>query len=171
MRVLVTAASRHGGTAEMADWIGERLRRAGIEAIVLRPDEVSTLDGIDAVVLGSGVYAGHWLAPARSLVDRLAEDVSKLPVWLFSSGPVGDPLKPADGPVDGDRLRQATGAREHRVFAGRIDRSMLGFGERAIVGAMRIGDRDDRSRSEVEAWAATIASAIVANGPAPVLPR
>jgi menaquinone-dependent protoporphyrinogen oxidase len=84
---------------------------------------------------------------------------------------VGDPLKPADGPVDGDRLRQATGAREHRVFAGRIDRSLLGFGERAIVGAMRIGDRDDRSRSEVEAWAATIASAIVAYGPAPVLPR
>jgi hypothetical protein len=48
----------------------------------------------DAVVLGSAVYAGHWLKPARALADRCAAALRARPVWLFSSGPVGDPAKP-----------------------------------------------------------------------------
>jgi menaquinone-dependent protoporphyrinogen oxidase len=171
MRVLVTAASKHGGTAEMAEWIGESLRRAGLDVEVRRPDDVTSLDGIDAVVLGSGVYAGHWLQPARSLVDRLASALVARPVWLFSSGPVGDPPKPVDGPADAETMRLATDAREHRIFPGRVDRSAMGFGEKAIMTALRVGDRDDRPRAEVEAWAATIASAVLAYGQTPLLTR
>lgn len=160
MRVLVSAASKHGGTAEMAGWIAERLEREGIDVVVSAPGDVSSLDGVDVVVLGSGVYAGHWLQPARHFVERLGRGLAARPVWIFSSGPVGDPPKPADGPADADAMRLATGAREHRLFAGRIDRSTMGFGERAVVTALRVEDRDDRSRIEVEAWAVEIASAI-----------
>ncbi len=171
MRVLVTAASKHGGTAEMAEWIGESLRRVGLDVEVNRPDDVTSLDGFDAVVLGSGVYAGHWLQPARSLVDRLAPALVARPVWIFSSGPVGDPPKPAEGPADAETMRLATAAREHRLFPGRVDRSTMGFGEKAIVTALRVADRDDRPRAEVEAWAAEIAAAIHAYGQEPTLAR
>ncbi len=171
MRVLVTAASKHGGTAEMAEWIGGCLRRAGLDVEVRRPDDVTSLDGFDAVVLGSGVYAGHWLQSARSLVDRLGPALAARPVWIFSSGPVGDPPKPAEGPADAETMRLATAAREHRVFAGRVDRSTLGFGERAVVTALRVGDRDDRPRAVVEAWAAEIAAAVRAYGLEPVMAR
>lgn len=169
MRVLVTAASKHGGTAEMAGWIGQRLEREGLDVVVAPPSDVASLDDVDAVVLGSGIYAGHWLQPARHLVERLGRGLAARPVWIFSSGPVGDPPKPADGPADAESMRLATGAREHRLFAGRIDRSTMGFGERAVVKALRVEDRDDRPRAEVEAWATSIAAAVTALGREPVL--
>ncbi len=160
MRVLVTAASRHGGTAEMAGWISDGLRVEGHDAVVLDPDAVLSLDGFDAVILGSGVYAGHWLRAARSFVDRFGRELVARPVWIYSSGPVGDPRRPSGGPADGETMRLASGAREHRVFAGRIDRDTMGIGERAVIMAMRVTDRDDRPRDEVAAWASEIAAAL-----------
>jgi menaquinone-dependent protoporphyrinogen oxidase len=72
MKVLVSAASRHGATAEIARTIGETLAEAGLEVVVLPPDAVTTLDGYDAAVLGSGIYIGHWMDTAKHLVERHA---------------------------------------------------------------------------------------------------
>jgi menaquinone-dependent protoporphyrinogen oxidase len=65
----VTAASKHGSTDEIAAVMGRQLTDEGLHVTVLRPDEVSDLVGYDAVVLGSAVYGGHWLEPARTLVE------------------------------------------------------------------------------------------------------
>ena len=54
--MLVTYASRRGGTAELAQWIGSALVAQGLSVIVLPVHEVHALDDIDAVVLGSSVY-------------------------------------------------------------------------------------------------------------------
>jgi menaquinone-dependent protoporphyrinogen oxidase len=139
MKVLVTAATKHGATAEIAAAVGEALRgEPGLDASVVSPEEVATIDGYDAVVLGSAVYAGHWLPAARELVDRAGGALAGKPVWLFSSGPIGDPPKPNEDPVDVAEIVAATKAREHRVFAGKLMRKQLGFGERAIVVALRV---------------------------------
>ena len=140
MRVLVTAATRYGATAEIAAAIAEVLGEHGLEATVLPPEQVEGVDGYDAVVVGSAVYAGHWLKPVRELVERHAGALAGRPVWLFSSGPVGDPPKPEEDPVDVADLLTATGAREHRVFAGKLVRKQLSFPERAIVSALRVPD-------------------------------
>jgi menaquinone-dependent protoporphyrinogen oxidase len=58
-RVLVTAASRHGATAQIAGAIAERLTAAGHDVNLREPESVHDLDNIDAVVLGSAVYMGH----------------------------------------------------------------------------------------------------------------
>jgi menaquinone-dependent protoporphyrinogen oxidase len=160
MKVLVTAASKHGATAEMADWIGGTLRDAGLDVDVRRPEDVMSLDGIDAVVLGSAVYAGRWFSPATKLVERVGPQCMARQVWLFSSGPAGDPPQPDSEPVDVEPMRAATAARDHRVFAGKIDRSKLGFAEWAIVAALRVPNGDYRQRSEVEAWAREIATTL-----------
>jgi menaquinone-dependent protoporphyrinogen oxidase len=90
MKVLVTAASKHGATAEIVATIGEVLGgEQGLDATVVPPEEVSAVDGYDAVVLGSAVYAGHWMAAAKELVDRAGSALAGKPVWLFSSGPGG----------------------------------------------------------------------------------
>jgi menaquinone-dependent protoporphyrinogen oxidase len=162
MRVLVTAASKHGATAEIATWIAEGLVAAGLDVEVHDPDDVATLAGFDAVVLGSGVYAGRWLDPAKQLAERLTADLVRRPVWLFSSGPVGEPLKPEDDPVDAAPMRELTAARDHRVFPGRVERKRLGLGERAIVAALRVPDGDFRQREPARAWAREIAGSLAA---------
>jgi menaquinone-dependent protoporphyrinogen oxidase len=120
MKVLVTAATRYGATGEIARAIGEVLREHGLDSTVGPPETTTTVDDYDVVVLGSAVYAGRWLKPARELVDRSRGALAARPVWLFSSGPVGDPPKPEQDPVDVADLVATTGARDHRVFAGKL---------------------------------------------------
>lgn len=90
MRVLVTAASKHGATAEIAVAIAQSIEETGHHAVVARPEEVLSIEGYEAVVLGSAVYAGHWLEESRGFVKRHRAALAELPVWLFSSGPIGD---------------------------------------------------------------------------------
>ncbi len=133
MRALVVAASKHGATAGIAAAIADTLRGRGVIPVSAEPDDVRDLDDIDAVVLGSAVYAGHWLRPAMSLVERLGDELAARPVWLFSSGPVGDPPKPSEAPADAAVMVEAAHARGHHLFAGKLDRASLGIGERAVV--------------------------------------
>lgn len=163
MRVLVTAASRYGATEEIARRIGEVLADHGLDATVLSSDQVKTVDDYAAAVLGSAVYAGHWLKPARELVARVGAALGDRPVWLFSSGPVGDPPKPEEDPVDVGELLAVTKAREHRVFAGKLVKQRLRFPDRAIVSALRVPEGDFRDWTEITRWAAGIADAL---GPA-----
>src|SRR3712207_4340232 len=65
IRVLVTAATRHGSTQEIAQAIAAGLERRGVGCDCRAVGEVHGLDGYDAVVLGSGVYMGHWLDEAH----------------------------------------------------------------------------------------------------------
>lgn len=162
MKVLVTAASRHGSTREIAEAVGRRLAEEGIEADVLEPDVVGSVAEYDAVVLGSAVYMGRWLEPAKRLATENAPVLRRVPVWLFSSGPTGDPLMPKDDPVDAGPLLAATGAREHRVFGGVIDRRRLALTEKAIVTMVRARDGDYRQWQEIDEWTAQIAKAVAA---------
>jgi len=162
MRVLVSVASRHGSTAEIADKIGEVLKAAGIDADIRPPDQILGVAQYDGVILGSGVYAGRWLAPAKQLAERESAVLRSRPVWLFSSGPVGDPAKPAAEPVDVDLVRKWTDAIDHRVFPGKLDRQELGFGERAIVLAVHAAEGDFRQWEDVAAWAAGIVQTLQA---------
>ena len=160
MRVLVTAASRHGATHEIASAIADGLTRRGVDAEARPTEELPLLDGYDAFVLGSAVYIGRWLEPAQRLVEDHADRLAAAPVWLFSSGPLGPPdaLKPEGDPVDVERFMEATRGVDHRVFAGRLDRKLLGFGEKAVVVAVRAPEGDFRDWEAIDGFAGEIAA-------------
>lgn len=160
MKVLVSAASKHGATAGIADVIGSALMTSGFEVSVMEPGQVDDIDNFDAIVVGSAVYAGHWMKSAIELTERFAERFPGKPVWLFSSGPIGDPPKPTEDPVDVVEVMKVTGARGHRLFAGKLDKAMLSFPERAIVSALRAPYGDFRDWDEIRNWAHEIASSL-----------
>ena len=159
MRVLVTAASRHGATHEIAEAIARGLTRRGVEAEFRPTEGLESLDGYDAVVAGSAVYVGRWLEAARELIETHAAARVARPLWLFSCGPLGPPeaLKPDGEPVDVDDLVEAAHPIDHRVFAGRLDRKLLGFGERALVVAVRAPEGDFRDWDAIDGFASEIA--------------
>jgi menaquinone-dependent protoporphyrinogen oxidase len=168
-QVLVVVATRHGATGGIAEAITRDLPateaglRLGLTAGTQRAEHDPNPSGYDAVVLGSAVYAGRWLEPARDWVSRHAAALRERPVWLFSSGPIGDPPFPPDEPHDVHPLVQLIGARGHRVFPGRLDKTLLSWGERAMVTAMRAPLGDFRDWAAVRAWTEEIATALSAD--------
>jgi menaquinone-dependent protoporphyrinogen oxidase len=168
----VTAASRHGSTHEIADELARALTRSGtgdergVVAASVPAEHHPDPSAFDAVVLGSAVYAGRWLEVARDLVTAHLTVLRGRPVWLFSSGPIGPPPFPPDEPHDAGTLTAMLGPRGHRVFPGRLDPSLLSFGERAMVTAMRAPVGDFRDWADVRAWAGQIDAAL-SGRPAP----
>jgi menaquinone-dependent protoporphyrinogen oxidase len=53
---LVSAASVHGPTTEIAQAIGRALSEQDLAVTVIPPAEVRAIDGYDAVTIGSAVY-------------------------------------------------------------------------------------------------------------------
>ena len=159
MTVLVAYASKHGGTEGIATFIAERLRELGKDAEVRKAEDVSDLGGVEAVVLGSAVYAGSWMKEAMELVHRSADALALLPVWLFSSGPLGEELKDGMDQIRQlEELRETLNPRDHRIFFGALDKEKLGFGERMIAKAVKAPDGDFRDWDQIEAWAEGIAA-------------
>ena len=161
MNVLVAVASNHGGTREIAEAIANELRTIGLDAEVRDVDDVTDLDGYDAVILGSGVYMGRWLPEATRFADANRGEFSAVPVWLFSSGPLGqDDPQPKGDPAHLDELMKATEAREHRIFVGKLDKRDLGLGERLAVKLVKAPEGDFRDWEAIRAWADEIAGAL-----------
>jgi menaquinone-dependent protoporphyrinogen oxidase len=162
LKVLVSAASMPGSTAEIAQAIAAGLSGQGFIVAVIAPGDVGSPGGYDVVIIGSTVYMGHWLDPAKDLVSRSGDALAHRPVWPFSSGPVGDPsgkLAPAMGsdPVDLPALQAVTHAREHRMFAGKLDRKHLSRPRRVALLVFRGLDGDFRDWAGIRQWAQGIA--------------
>jgi len=160
MRVVVTAATRHGATREIADAIAASLARRGIDAESRPLEELrDDLGGYDAIVLGSAVYMGRWLKPASRFARANVATLAAMPVWLFSSGPLGpsDRRLPEGEPIDVCELVKLTGAHAHRVFAGRLERRRLRFAERAAAKAVHAPEGDYRDWEQIDGFADEIA--------------
>lgn len=162
--ILVVYASKHGATEGIALHIAHSLREAGKEADARSVTDVDDLGEPEAVVIGSAVYAGSWRKEAVEFVDAHAEDLGRLPVWLFSSGPLGDEVTdPEEQPKQLAEIEARVPIREHRMFFGALDTSKLSFGERMLVKAVKAPEGDFRNWDEIARWAKEIAR-VLSNG-------
>jgi menaquinone-dependent protoporphyrinogen oxidase len=160
MKVLVAVASRHGSTREIAGAIAEELQKFRIETDLQDVSEVKRIIGYDAVILGSAIYMGRWLPEAQHFPKHHRVALSKLPVWLFSSGPVGagESPQPHDDPKNLAAPVRNVEARDHHVFVGKLDPADLGFGQRIAVRWLGVPYGDFRDWEEIRGWAREIAS-------------
>lgn len=159
-QVLIATASRHGSTFDIADEIARVLARRGCVVVDKAADEVDSIDRFDAVIVGSAVYMGRWLPEALSFVTRHATELATRSVWLFSSGPIGDPPQPEGNPQGVAEMVQRIGALGHRVFPGRLETDRLGLGEKVIAGMLRAPKGDFRDFPAVTGWAGEIADTL-----------
>ena len=158
MRVLLAVASKHGSTARIAQAIAVQLRMEDLDVDERNVEEVTSVEGYDAVILGSAVYMGKLLDTARAFVEANREQLANIPVWLFSSGPIGAPdPKPLGQATDVEELVAKVHARGHRVFAGKLDKHELNLIERVATKVVGAPEGDFRDWGAIESWARGIA--------------
>lgn len=169
MSVLVGYASAYGSTKGIAKEIGDRLTKAGLKADVRPIDEIEAIETYEAVVLGSAIHNMAWLPQAAAFVRSHTADLATRPVWLFSVSSVGDTssfLGPRVArlfrrmrkePKEIAALRQAIGPREHRNFAGAIERTHWNLAGHLFLKAFGGSYGDHRDWQDIDAWADGIA--------------
>ncbi|MGZ4466268.1 MAG: flavodoxin domain-containing protein [Nocardioides sp.] len=162
MTTLVAHASKYGATRGIAERIGEVIAATGREVQVLPVDEVHDAASYDAFVIGGAAYRGAWMPAATTFVRGHVDLLASRPVWLFSSGPLGDPLPDVDvEPREFRQLEDAVAPVDVAVFAGALDPARLGLADRLVrrvpAGRRLLPEGDFRDWPAVEQWAREIA--------------
>ena len=120
-RVFVGYATGTGSTVGVAEMIGETLSARGFDVDVKPIEDRPSLDGYDAVVLGSAVNGGRWLPEASAFVTINSDALGKVPVSLFcvhamNTGP--EPQKVARKHKYLDKEREVVTPVAEGYFAG-----------------------------------------------------
>ena len=142
-QVLVAYGTRYGSTREVAETVAATLEEQGIETDVKTAREVRSLDGYDAVVLGTPLYMGALHKDVRALLEKNRTALEHTPFALFALGPIK-----ADDGIDGSRAQLFDGARQ----AAGADSGLHGRLRRRLrPGAARLQGQDDRRAAGVAA--------------------
>ena len=163
MNVIIVVGSKHGSTRAIAEAVGDELRDHGLDVSIADADAAAiSLDGYDAAVIGSAVYVGRWMKDARTFLEANRELLGKMPLWLFSSGPLGEASVQSDDLADVRAFADDVRARDHRVFVGKLDKADLSIAERAAVRIVHVPYGDARKWGEIRSWAENIATELTA---------
>jgi menaquinone-dependent protoporphyrinogen oxidase len=170
MKVLVAYASKYGATEGIAQRIGERLRKHGLDVDVTKCEDLREATGYDAYVIGSATYEFNWRKDARKFVERNADALALKPTWLFSSGPLGTEKVDKDGkdvlqgaePKQFSKYSTLLNPRGTQVFRGAYHHDKIRGGDRIIAWMPAIRDimpeGDFREWDVIDAWADSIAA-------------
>jgi menaquinone-dependent protoporphyrinogen oxidase len=164
-RVLITYSSKYGATAEIAEKIGEVLKKEGLTADVLPMKKVKDLADYKDIIIGSAMYIGMWRSEGANFLKKNEELLAKQRVWVFSTGPSGkgDPVELLKGvvvPLNVKPVIERIKPRDTAVFHGCLDEKKMNFLEKWMV--KRVGGEfgDFRDWDMIAKWAKKIAMAI-----------
>jgi menaquinone-dependent protoporphyrinogen oxidase len=159
--ILVSYASKHGSTQEIAETIATTFRKHQFEVDLLPANAVESLDKYQAVIFGSAVYAGAWTDEAMAFLKRFDVALEMRPVFFFSSGPTGK--GEASAILQGWKYPEAIQAYLARIkpeeivlFHGKLELETLPLVQRWLIKAMKAPLGDFRQWAEIQAWAENI---------------
>jgi menaquinone-dependent protoporphyrinogen oxidase len=167
--ILVAYASNHGMTADIAERIGETLRQSGLQVDVLPVKRVKDPAKYKAVVLGSAVYIAMWRKEIVKFLQKNESLLSQRPVWVFSSGPMGegDPAELLQGwrfPEAQRFLIERIKPRDTAIFHGAIDIKKMSFLEKWVLNRVKAPVGDFRDWDAISSWARAIADELKKQG-------
>jgi menaquinone-dependent protoporphyrinogen oxidase len=161
-KVLVTYATKNVSKAEIAEKISQVLADSGLNTELIPVKKVQNVNDYAGVVLGSAVYMGNWRREARKFLYFKEKELAGIPVWFFSSGPVGegDPVDLLDGwqfpprlQIVADRIKP----RDIVVFHGVVDPEKLTKFDNWIMKRIDSPRGDFRDWEAINSWAQSIA--------------
>lgn len=160
-RILVGYATRTGSTVGVAEAIGKGLAARGFAVDVRPMREQSTVDGYDAVVLGSAINGAAWLPEAMSFLQSNAGSLSRIPFAAFcvhsmNGGPDEKQTKKRLAYLDGVRAIVKPG--DEGFFLGKgpdpEDTSLIArWAFKAFGGS---GEGDMRDWGKIGTWAEAV---------------
>jgi len=168
MRVLVTWGSKRGGTAGIGAMIAETLKASGVDVVAAPVEQVTSLDGFGGVIIGGALYANLWPWKVRHFVNLNLRALRRVPVWMFSSGPLDASADVKDIPPATvvSVLAERVGALGHATFGGRLESTARGFPASAMA---KTHSGDWRNADRIHAWAETIAASLPTARPGRVI--
>jgi menaquinone-dependent protoporphyrinogen oxidase len=162
-KILVTYASKYGATAGIAEKIAQVLDTAGLSVDLIPVKEMRDISPYGAVILGSAVYIGGWMKPAAKFLKSNQQALSKIPVWIFSSGPTGegDAVELLEGwsfPENLKPIAERIQPREMVIFHGAIEKDKLPAIYKWMLKNVKAGMGDFRDWQAITSWAESIAA-------------
>jgi menaquinone-dependent protoporphyrinogen oxidase len=144
-QMLVAYGTRYGSTREVAEVMAETLEEQGIETEVKQEREVRSLDGYDAMVLGTPLYMGALHRDVRALLERSREALEHTPYALFALGPIK-----ADDGLEGSREQLFTALARLPARLGFRDKMIAALPASPLHGEVA---HDERDWGVIRAWA------------------
>lgn len=82
-RILIVYASQFGSTREIAERVSNRLVAKGNHIVLMHVDQVESLDGYDAAIIGGAIQYDKWMGSARHFVKKFQPQLESMPVACF----------------------------------------------------------------------------------------
>ncbi|KAF5032236.1 Flavodoxin domain protein [anaerobic digester metagenome] len=158
-RILVAYATRYGSTVEVAETIGDELRKASVAVDVRPVNEITDLSSYRAAIIGSPIYMGKWLPEPQVFIERNQQYLRTIPVAFFAVGLTieeGNPESLKKAEMSMDQVRMLVKPVDIGLFPGRLESGHLSFTDRAIIKMIRAKTGDFRNLEAVRAWAQAV---------------
>lgn len=125
VKYLIAYATRFGTTLQVADAIAQTLQAEGKDVDILSIKDITSLNGYQAIFLGSAVNYGAWLPEAVEFVKTMQEDLNRIPVALFTvhiTNVGDDEASRRKRHSFADEVRSLVNPVDEAFFAGKFDR-------------------------------------------------
>ncbi len=163
-KILVTYASTHGSTQEVAEAVAATLRTHELTVDLQPARHVRTLQGYGAVVLGAPLYMFHLHKDALRFLSRHQKALAGgLPIAIFAGGPFGA----GDG-TEWDEARKQLDQDLAKfpwleplaveVIGGKFDPSGLHFPWNLIPALRQMPPSDLRDWEAIRCWTGSLAA-------------
>ena len=155
--ILITYATKHGSTRQVAEAIAETLDEQGFSVHVEPAADLHDPSTYDGVVLGTALYMGRPHVDARRFLKRYHKPLSAIPVAVFAMGPMTTGTDDiADSKKQLDRALATVSditPISTAIFGGVVDPAKLHFPFN------RMEASDARDWDIIAAWARELAAA------------
>jgi len=162
-KILVAYATKCGSTGEVAEAVGDELRKAGLEVEVRRAKEVKDISAYQAVVLGSPARMGKLISEGVNFAHRFRAQLGQVTTAYFLSSLLMTKDTPENRQTASDYLAPLAQVREPvslGLFAGKVDHTKMEIPFRWIFARQQgseMADADYRDWDRIRAWAREIA--------------